>query len=248
MLLVHRVSPRSSPGWIGGAQNEVGESFLGLCLGLSTVVLELSNNHSFSFLSSKILRRSLVTCVAPVLIFGVQAPLEARGFLLFFALSFLLSLHPHLRWTQLCSDSFYFVENSVPWGKYDNTVFRQLCLEGRLTEPAGWHYWNPKTCQLMESSCFGWNSYHSYDLASYISASDFCFLMHARKRENCGKDSHVSRATHRWGAWGCHHFPLITCDYWETEDPEDSRVWDDNEWVNKCWYLNRVGILCRQEE
>lgn len=92
MLLAHRVSPRGSPGWIVGVQNEVGGSFLGLCLGLSTVVLELSNKHSFSFLSLEILRGILVTCVALVLIFGVQASLEARGVLLF--LSSLLSLHP----------------------------------------------------------------------------------------------------------------------------------------------------------
>lgn len=57
MLLVHRVPPRSSPGWIVGAQNEVGESLLGLCLGLSTVVLELSSKHSFSYLSSEIPQR-----------------------------------------------------------------------------------------------------------------------------------------------------------------------------------------------
>lgn len=45
---------------------------------LEAVVLELNNNHSFSFLPLQTPRKRLGTCIALVLILGMPTPLEAK--------------------------------------------------------------------------------------------------------------------------------------------------------------------------
>lgn len=150
---------------------------------LEVVVLELNNNHSFSFLPLQTPKKRPGTCIALVLIFRDANSSGSQMISVVFAWSPLLPLLPCPSWTQLCCDSVYFVENSVPWGKYDNAVFRQLCLGMRWTEPAGWHHWSPRTCQPMESSCLGWNSYHSYDFASYIISFWVLLNAHTKKRK-----------------------------------------------------------------